>query len=181
MKLSNFRRHPFQPFEKIPEELIIMILYPLLVRQNSIEIGSRPIVPPFPQACSVLLVSKRFHHIAEHIIYRFNTFHIWSSDLWFWNFASTLSRRGYRTISKLRLQWPDKMCPAAPSEVLDILANCAGLMHLELLCFPEHVSDSILKRIDELPIKEIWVEDAHSYLVRLWDRNGLSATSRSQG
>ena len=59
------------------------------------------------------------------------------------------------------------MCPTALSEVLNILANYAGLIHLELLYFFKHMSDSILKRIDELLIKEIWVEDIYSDLIWL--------------
>jgi hypothetical protein len=145
-------------FNHLADETIHTILSFSLVRQEPIDIGIRPVDPPFSEGCSLLRVSRRFHRIAEHIIYHSNTFRVWDSDLWLWDFLTGLSMPGRRMVTKLRIQWPDRLCPNAPQEILELIASCAGLARVEFFCFPVNMALSNVRQIASLRVNEIWFE-----------------------
>jgi hypothetical protein len=158
MASPQFQGVATQPFNHLAEETIHIILSFLLAREEPIHIGIWGVYRPFSKVCSLLRVSHRFHRIAEHIIYNSNTFEVWSSDIWLFDFLTNLSALGRRMITKLRIQWPDRICPAAPQEILELIASCAGLTRVEFFCFPKDVALPIVGGIAFLQVDEIWFE-----------------------
>jgi hypothetical protein len=147
-----------QPFNRLAEETIYTILSFLLAREEPIHIGTCPVDPPFSDVLSLLRVSRSFHRIAEHVLYRHNTFEVWNSDIFLFDFLTTLSVRGRRTVTKLRIQWPDPSCPGAPQEILELIASCEGLKRVGFFHFPEKVALSDTRKIAFLPVEEIWFQ-----------------------
>jgi hypothetical protein len=147
-----------QPFNHLAEEIIYTILSFLLAREEPIHIGICLVDPPFSDILSLLRVSRSFHRIAEHILYRSNTFEVWNSDIFLFDFLATLSVLGRRTITKLRIQWPDPSCSGAPDEILELIASCEGLKRVEFFHFPEKVALSDVRKIAFLLVEDIWFQ-----------------------
>lgn len=148
-------------FEYLSDELISMIIYPILVHQEpiiSVGYGNYP----FPDAFSILQVSQRFHRIGEHILYRHNLFELWDPK----RFLPELSPAARGAMQRLRIHWPQSSWSHPYMEVdftMELMASCTGLDQLEIFSFFEDFPKSTRAQIRRrLPIRAICFESMRS-------------------
>jgi hypothetical protein len=115
----------------LPEEILFEIFGLLLVHDEPISVTYIPKTQcPAPDAISVLLISKKAHRIAAHILYHKNTFKFSSEINDLPLFLSRLSGQGYKAISRVMTCWIRGTGDFTPS--LDLLLGCKSLTSLEI-------------------------------------------------
>ena len=154
-------------FNNASDEVVQMILSHLLVNDNPIAM-SHHLHEPHPDVRNILLTCKRFHRIAELLIYRHNTFEFWDPDLWLDQFLLELSPFARSAITRLRLQWP---LPATMDLgfMFDLVAGCTGLKRLEFTSFFGEMSKRTFGYFKNLSVQEIWFESPSGYKINLRD------------
>jgi len=146
-------------FDRIPDEIIHLIIFPLLVSSRPIEITYGKRLDPkcsVRQACSILQVSKRFHRIAEIILYQCNIFEFHNSSFWLYEFLDRASWNARSIISMLKIHWPAERREAKAR--LTVVASCKRLLLLEIVGFPLNFFKSDLRDLDRLQVKEVRFE-----------------------
>jgi hypothetical protein len=163
MALYTPRNH----FSHTSDEILQMILSHLLVHEEPIAMA-HSLHQPFPEVHSILLTCKRFHRIAEELIYRHNIFEIWDPDLWIDQFLMELSPFARSTITSLRLQWPS---PASMDlrDLFEQVEGCTGLKQLDFTCFYGEMSKRTFGYFEKLSVPEIWFETPTGYRINLRD------------
>lgn len=108
-----------------------------------------------------LLVCKRFHRIAETLLYRCSKFEfgLFCSDFYLDLFVSSLSNHAYKSITCLRMHWGPYMNNS--DSCMFMITSCHGLVLLELLHFPTNIDMAQLRQLLDLPVKEIRFKSEH--------------------
>lgn len=148
----------FRPFDKISEEIVQSVFCHLLIYPKAISLDSfiHP-NPRFTTGWTLLRVSKRFHRIAEYIIYRQNTFSTWDHTCWPKIYLRSLKVFAFHAIEKLAFEWPnDRWTTRDDQQTINHISGFSRLKSLEMLSFPQHIDVEITNRLANLPVKEIW-------------------------
>ena len=146
-------------FDRIPDEIIYLIIFPLLVFSRPIEITYGKRLDPkcsVRQACSILQVSKRFSRIAVTILYQRNTFEFYHSSFWLYEFLDRASWTTRCSISMLKIHWPTGQMEV--KACLSMIANFKKLAVLEIAGFPSTFRKSDLRYLNRLSVKEVRFE-----------------------
>jgi len=146
-------------FDKLSDELINMVFAYLLVSTEPLEI-TYSFRPGFRlsvgQGCALLRVSKRFHRIAEYMLYHYNTFEFRYCSFWLYDFQFEIGHNARQIVSSLRIQWPDEF--AEFQLCLQSLRRLENLTLLVIVDLPRIVPEAQLRSLDNLSIREIRVQ-----------------------
>lgn len=141
-------------FDDLLEEITQIILSHVMTFNRPIKVSY--LVSDSVNALSPLLVCKRFHRIAEKLLYRRNTFEFgeFYTEFFFHTFLSSLSQIQTNLLTMLRLYYLPNMYSF--SSFTALIASCQNLKCLGVMQFPKRVTTWQLRKFANLPVQDIW-------------------------